>query len=138
METLYDAAPGAEIGLQLHDPLTIWYLITEASHTGEHRITLTDEMDVRIETAGQWTRGMCVVDRRNRKKMPPEAKGDGSNWVDGEKEIEILGDGNEKSKPDDHGGWLGANEGNRVRVAVSSTAVETFGELMVKRIFGTE
>ncbi|KAL1792237.1 hypothetical protein ACET3X_009988 [Alternaria dauci] len=39
-------------GLQLHDPLTIWYALCSTNSAWKFK-----EEDVRVETSGQWTRG---------------------------------------------------------------------------------
>lgn len=113
METLYQSTPSSQIGLQLHDPLTIWYVITKSfTNPG---LEVSESEDIRIETSGQWTRGMCVVDRRSRKKLD-------------EKEIK-------EKKGSDHGRWLSNRAGNRVGRCVGSEWVEGFGGEMVRRIF---
>ena len=48
-------------GLQLHDPLTIWYALCPNNPLWKFK-----EEDVRVETSGQWTRGCTIVDRRGR------------------------------------------------------------------------
>ncbi|KAL6155837.1 hypothetical protein ACJBU6_06034 [Exserohilum turcicum] len=48
-------------GLQLHDPLTIWYALC-----ADHPAWVFKTEDVRVETSGQWTRGCTIVDRRGR------------------------------------------------------------------------
>lgn len=116
METLYSVP---EIGLQLHDPLTIWYLLSR--HRPGLSLKVGAEEDIRVETSGQWTRGMCVVDRRNRKR---------DDGVAMEEEWEEL--------PGDHGNWLNGRSGNRVRRAVESPVVERFERELLKRIFGAE
>ena len=70
--------------------------------------------DIRVECAGQWTRGMCVVDRRLRRKA-----------IDGE---EILGDTD---------GWLNPRKGNRVRRMAGSPGEEVFAHYLLERIFGS-
>ncbi|RDI80954.1 Alpha-amylase A type-3 [Venturia inaequalis] len=64
MESLHQGHTGDDTGLSLHDPLCIWYLLT-LSHP-DLAMTLSGPQDLRVETAGQWTRGMYVVDRRDR------------------------------------------------------------------------
>lgn len=76
----------------------------------------TKEEDVRIETAGQWTRGMCVVDRRNRRRREPS---------DGEGEI-----------PGDTGNWLSANAGNRLGRCIQSPGPDLFAPFLLQRVFG--
>ncbi|KAL9009448.1 MAG: hypothetical protein Q9173_005523 [Seirophora scorigena] len=77
--------------VSMHDPLCIWYAATGETQADEWR--MIEGEDIRIETVGQWTRGMCVVDRRDRKK-----------GREGEKEVE-----------GDMGEWLSWKKGNRER-----------------------
>ncbi|KAI7305631.1 fungal transcriptional regulatory protein [Hortaea werneckii] len=65
VESLQSNVSGDEVGLQLHDPLCVWYCMIKA---GEAGWKVNVDEDIRIETSGQWTRGMCVVDRRSRRK----------------------------------------------------------------------
>jgi inosine-uridine nucleoside N-ribohydrolase len=53
-------------GLELHDPLCVWYMLTRSAPSW--MLAPKAPEDIRVETAGQWTRGMHLVDRRNRKK----------------------------------------------------------------------
>ncbi|KAI9713824.1 MAG: hypothetical protein M1820_000554 [Bogoriella megaspora] len=123
MESLMERLPGADpgdVGLSLHDPLCVWYVLTQGgSRRGQWK--KGGEEDVRVETSGQWTRGMCVVDRRGRREI-----GDGEGEVVGEKG-EVKGD---------HGGWLSRSRGNRVRRVVETPGVEVFAGELLERIFG--
>ncbi|KAK4507703.1 hypothetical protein PRZ48_001438 [Zasmidium cellare] len=110
VESLQRDVSGDEVELDLHDPLCIWYCM--GLNPAEWKI-IEDE-DLRVETAGQWTRGMCVVDRRTRKKRED----------DGEGEV-----------PGDTGNWLGRKSGNRLRRCVGSPGEDLFGGLLLKRIF---
>lgn len=108
MKTLYTG----NFDLALHDPVVIWYVLT-----GGKGWTVGEEVDVRVEATGQWTRGMCVVDRRPKGKVEEGGK---------EKDV-------------DHGGWLHKGKGNRVRVAWEGDEKEgNFGRVMLGRIFGVE
>ncbi|KAI5813198.1 nucleoside hydrolase [Pyronema omphalodes] len=98
--------------LALHDPLCIWYVLT--SETGDW--TINENVDVRVEVNGQWTRGMSVIDKRTK--------------------IKEL-DATKPPKASDSGGWLHAAMGNRVRIAVDLGDRDTFGAEMLKRIFLT-
>ncbi|KAH0538637.1 hypothetical protein FGG08_004774 [Glutinoglossum americanum] len=100
---------GGEVGLSLHDPL--WYILTSTSPTWI--LSPSSPEDVRVECAGQWTRGMCVVDRRLRRKA-----------ADGE---EIIGDTD---------GWLNPRKGNRVRRMAGSPGEDAFAHYLLERIFG--
>jgi inosine-uridine nucleoside N-ribohydrolase len=114
METLYSVP---EVGLQLHDPLTIWYLLVR--NDPKTALKIEEDEDVRVETSGQWTRGMCVVDRRNRKS---------------DKKAKVVQDEWEEL-PGDHGNWLNRGGGNRIAVAVQSPWVETFQRELIRRVF---
>jgi inosine-uridine nucleoside N-ribohydrolase len=111
VESLMEGVSGDSVGLELHDPLCIWYALT---HDDAGWKIKKDE-DIRIETTGQWTRGMTVVDRRGRKKRAPD---------DSEGEI-----------PGDAGNWLSPNAGNRVGRCVQSPGVDLFAPYLLRRIF---
>lgn len=112
VESLMEGVSGDSVGLELHDPLCIWYAITHDDAGWKIKM---DE-DIRIETTGQWTRGMTVVDTRGRKKRAPD---------DGEGEI-----------PGDAGNWLSPNAGNRVGRCVQSPGVDLFAPYLLRRVFG--
>jgi inosine-uridine nucleoside N-ribohydrolase len=107
MATLQTGPPD----LSLHDPLCIWYALTSSEPTW----TLSPESpeDIRVECAGQWTRGMCIVDRRGRLKAK-----------EGE---EVVGDID---------GWLSGGLGNRVGRVVGTPGKDKFGPYLLERIFG--
>lgn len=102
---------GDDSALSLHDPLCIYYALT--ADDPRWKPTATSPEDIRIETTGQWTRGMCVVDRRNRHRE----------------------DGDVES-PSDRGLWLSANAGNRIWRMNHSPCEDRFGEILFERIFG--
>ena len=111
MKEVYTQQQDEEVQFALHDPLCIWYVLTADEEGGW---TFDENVDVRVETDGQWTRGMSVVDQR-------------------QKRVEDL------EKPvlqHDRGVWLHKGYGNRVRIAVDSKYKDTMGEAMVRRIFG--
>ncbi|KAI4729153.1 nucleoside hydrolase [Aureobasidium sp. EXF-10728] len=111
VESLMEDISGDSVGLELHDPLCIWYALTHDDAGWK----IKNDEDIRIETTGQWTRGMTVVDRRGRKKRAPD---------DGEGEI-----------PGDAGNWLSPNAGNRVGRCVQSPGVDLFAPYLLRRIF---
>ncbi len=113
MDNLHTGHEGDSAALSLHDPLCVWYLLTSNSPTWI-RAPKSPE-DIRVETAGQWTRGMCIVDRRNRKRR------------DDNEENEISGD---------IGNWLGKIIGNRIDRMVGSPGEELFAGYLLDRIFG--
>lgn len=112
IESLMEGISGDAVGLELHDPLCIWYALTQADAGWK----IKKNEDIRIETTGQWTRGMTVVDKRNRKKRAPD---------DGEGEI-----------PGDSGNWLSLNAGNRVGRCVQSPGADLFAPYLLRRVFG--
>lgn len=110
IERLEPGQDGMKAKLPLHDPLCVWYALT--ADDIKWKPTPTSPEDIRIETVGQWTRGMCVVDRRNRHKM--------------EKETESH---------DDHGLWLSSKAGNNIIRIEDSPGRDTFGMLLMKKLF---
>lgn len=124
IESLDSGAEGDAISLALHDPLTVFYVLTHP-HTGRTPENWTfaansgEEEDIRVESSGQWTRGMMVVDRRARKKMERPDDGEGG---------EVSGD---------TGNWLSSKLGNRVARATGSGREKDFGKIMFEKILGS-
>jgi inosine-uridine nucleoside N-ribohydrolase len=112
VESLHPEVTGDAVGLQLHDPLCVWYCMED----GNPKWKLVEGEDIRVETSGQWTRGMCVVDRRSRKRRD---------------------DTDESEVPGDTDGWITGGNGNRLNRCVGSPGPDTFGRLLLKRIFGS-
>jgi inosine-uridine nucleoside N-ribohydrolase len=110
LERLHPGHEGAKASLTLHDPVCVWYAMT--ADDPRWKPTVTSPEDIRIETVGQWTRGMCVVDRRNRHKVEDDVE-----------------------SHSDHGLWLSSRAGNRIIRMGSSPGGETFGMLLMKKIF---
>ena len=107
------AKPSETVGLALHDPLCIYYVLNRSSL--DWQFTSGGAEDIRIETTGQWTRGMCVVDRRNRKRM-----------IDNREAGDVPGDA---------GVWLSERAGNRVRRAVGGLGTHELSSSLLNRIF---
>jgi len=101
------------VKLELHDPCCVWYAMDPPSFK---RI----ERDVRVETSGQWTRGVCVVDRRERARM---------------EDADDEGEGELNEKIGDAGAWLG-RRGNRVGISVGTPGFDVFQGVLLERIFG--
>lgn len=122
VESLDEGVSGDTVKLDLHDPLTVWYVIDCAVNPSRWSFAAPDDdlEDIRIETAGQWTRGMMVIDRRPRKKR--DAKPEEEEVREG-----ATGDG---------GSWLINGRGNRVKRCVGSGSEKSFGETLVKTILG--
>ena len=112
VESLHPEVSGDAVGLQLHDPLTIWYCVDDDNPKWK----ILEGEDLRVETAGQWTRGMFVTDKRSRKR-----KDDYDN----------------SAAPGDTDGWLTGGNGNRLNRCVGSPGQDIFGRLLLKRVFGS-
>lgn len=110
VQSLHPEVKGDAVGLQLHDPLCVWYCMADK----DAKWKIIRDEDIRVETSGQWTRGMCVVDRRDRRRKD---------------------DDDEHDVPGDTDGWLRGGSGNRLRRCVDSPGRDLFGPLMLKRIF---
>ncbi|PKS10497.1 hypothetical protein jhhlp_002249 [Lomentospora prolificans] len=119
--------PGIEPGLSLHDPMTIWYLLTQSDPSWKP--TLEPE-DIRVETCGQWSRGKHIVDRRGRKKPESSAV---DKMLDEKVQLDALA---LDEVPGDSQGWLSARKGNRINRMVSSPGEKVFAEYIMQRIFG--
>jgi hypothetical protein len=144
---------GDDVPLSLHDPLVVWSLL--APRGG---IEAAAARDVRVETVGQWTRGMCVVDARG--LAPDHGRADpAAPAVDGAGGVAVERSGGEEApapapalevsaRADDvagehvacgqegEAGWLDGR-GNRVFVVDGVTGWEEgFGGEMLKRIYG--
>lgn len=100
---------GSEPGLSLHDPLCIWYMLLRDDERWAN--SLAKPEDLRVETSGQWTRGMHVIDRRQRSD-------------EGLDEV-----------PGDTMGWLSKSKGNRVNRIVGSPGESAFAEFLMTRLF---
>ncbi|KAH8426061.1 putative nucleoside hydrolase [Aspergillus melleus] len=110
VERLHQGQVGDDVELSLHDPVCVWYALT-ADHDG-WKPSVTSPEDIRVETTGQWTRGLCVVDRRDRHRM----------------------EGEEES-PSDHGLWLSSKHGNRIWRMDQSPVEHNFGEVLLTKLF---
>lgn len=115
METLHHGHEGGSAALSLHDPLCIWYALTAESQI--EGWTVKEGEDIRVETSGQWTRGMCVVDRRDRKMR------DGDDGEGGE-------------IPGDTGDWLSGGRGNRLGRCIGTPGEMALAPFLLDRIFG--
>lgn len=111
IERLHQSHTGDDVDLSLHDPVCVWYAMT----ADDERWTpsANSPEDIRIETTGQWTRGMCVVDGRDRHRM----------------------DEGEEEHSSDHGLWLSAKAGNRIWRMDGSPAENDFGAILLQRVF---
>lgn len=111
VESLREGAAEGTVALELHDPLCIWYCL-RASDEGWEMI---QDEDLRVETSGQWTRGMCVVDGRDRRRR--------------------TADESEGEHPDDHGNWLSERLGNRLGRCIKTPGEDLFAAELLERMF---
>lgn len=117
---------GSEEGLSLHDPLCVWYMLTRDDPAWK---PVSKPEDIRIETCGQWTRGMHVVDRRNRAK-PGEQNTVVETHPEDPLDAMTLDD-----VPGDTMGWLSVRKGNRVNRMLESPGVDLFADVLMQRLF---
>ena len=117
---------GPEPELSLHDPLTVWYAMTRDDPAWKVPPKLED---IRVETSGQWTRGMHVIDRRNRKK-PAEAAAAVTENINEDPAILTVDD-----VPGDDSGWLSVRKGNRINRLIASPGEDIFKDVWMKRVF---
>ncbi|KAI4207461.1 MAG: hypothetical protein LQ349_009845 [Xanthoria aureola] len=112
---------GGGTWVSLHDPVVLWYAV--ATGSGEKEMEGWEVVrgeDIRVETVGQWTRGMCVVDGRDRKKrVEAEAEGEGEEEVEG-----------------DMGDWLSGRKGNRVDRCVGTPGDGVLAGVLLRTVFG--
>lgn len=119
-ESLYHGAAGLGGGatyMCLHDIVCIWYAleIGNGSQRGEGW-KIREAEDIRVETQGQWTRGMCIVDRREMKMLAIDDVGG-----------EVKGD---------TGGWLQRGRGNRLDRCIGTPGEEVLAPLLLDKVFG--
>ncbi|KAF5100844.1 hypothetical protein D0Z00_001113 [Geotrichum galactomycetum] len=110
--------------LEMHDPLALWYAIQKditATADGDNAgssgsapgWSVEPGLDIRVETLGEFTRGMTVHDMRGRTKRSEPTK-------------------------NDFGQWLLASHGNAVTVARESPYQDgEFGRVLLETIFGS-
>ena len=117
-----------EPGLSLHDPLCVWYMIRRDHAAWK----ATQELeDIRIETAGQWTRGMHVSDSRTRVKPSYMSETEVNPNVEDRMETITLDE-----VPGDTMAWLSVKKGNRVRRIIETPGETKFVLDLIKRVFG--
>jgi inosine-uridine nucleoside N-ribohydrolase len=107
------------IELHMHDPLCIYYAMLDDEARNEW--VIERNADVRVECTGTWTRGMTLLDQRERGKRPFEKTLEVSR--DEGTEGEDTADGDYQGVDDDEGGWRGVI-GNRIDIVWASSAAE--------------
>lgn len=114
LESLYHGQEGGSTSIALHDIVCIWYALTATIRPGSWELKRGE--DIRVETQGQWTKGMCVVDGRNMKLLDND---DGESQVSG-----------------DTGGWLSKLRGNRINRCIGTPGARVLAPLLLDTIFG--
>lgn len=116
----YDAMTAEEVkaakpvSLEMHDPLALYYGLTLGHDDHDHQTsgwTIEKDVDIRVETSGEYTMGMTVNDSRQKPK---------------------------RNEPvhNDHGTWLSTAHGNRLNLAVKSPYDGPhFGKLLLNILF---
>ncbi|EFX04280.1 inosine-uridine preferring nucleoside hydrolase [Grosmannia clavigera kw1407] len=122
---------GGELGLSLHDPMCIWYMLQRDDPAWK---PVARPEDIRVETVGQWTRGLHVVDRRGRdrpddKNTNVAAAAITAETVPGGDDLQIG------EVPGDDMGWMSTRRGNRINRIIGSPGVDVFAGYLMKRIF---
>jgi inosine-uridine nucleoside N-ribohydrolase len=117
---------GHDEGLSLHDPLCIWYMLTRDDARWK---TVPKPEDIRIETCGQWTRGMHLVDRRGRAK-PADRDSTVETHPEDPMDAVTVDD-----IPGDTMGWLSPRKGNRINRMVESPGQDIFADVLLEKVF---
>lgn len=117
---------GHDEGLSLHDPLCVWYMMTRDHPAWK---TVPKPEDIRIETAGQWTTGMHVIDKRGRAK-PAEVDSVVQTHPEDPMDAVTLDE-----IPGDHMGWLSVRKGNRINRVIRSPGADAFAGILLDQIF---
>lgn len=103
---------GDTVELGLHDPICAYFALTR-SHSGWKYASEKPE-DIRVDSTGQWTRGMLVTDRRDR------VREEGPH---------------EEETPEDQGLWLNTRAGNRIWRMIESPVGKQLGQVLLKQVF---
>lgn len=132
MEKLHLGHSESSVNVTLHDPLCVWWALEISENDNLQKQDseqdgagngwrLSPPLDIRIETVGQWSRGACVVDRRNRRRN-----------TDSKTEAEER-----EEKTGDIDGWLSSKGGNRVRVCTETPGGDIFPSVLFGTIFAS-
>ncbi|KAI1454142.1 inosine-uridine preferring nucleoside hydrolase [Annulohypoxylon moriforme] len=116
--------PGVEPALALHDPLTVWYILT--SENPGWKLAQNGPEDIRVESVGEWTRGMTVSDKRGLVQT-------GMANLD-EAEISGIAIDPDVEDPGDPLGWISAKRGNRIYRYAASPDANGFASELLRRV----
>lgn len=126
MKSLYQDLSIEKLGLSMHDPACIWYLI---SNHGNESWEEQQGLDIRIETEGRWTRGACIIDRRFRSSATREPNTEANVPLEAGA-IDHDAQEDEIEEESDKGSWLDQKKGNRITLVSrrSCEGQESHGE----------
>jgi inosine-uridine nucleoside N-ribohydrolase len=115
----------ADLGLpdamEMHDPMVVWFAICLAGEPTAAGFE-TKRRWFEVERKGEWTRGMCVVDRRGTDEVPLEIRS--KSGIHGKEEkVGMNGNGEE------------AREGG-VEVVVKTPGTKAFEKMFLERVYG--
>ena len=121
---------GTGLQLALHDPMCVWYVLTSSPNSSWKG----EKEDIRVETTGQWTKGMTLRDERPGRSNPKTTDSFASS-----NEVKVIkrrdSDG---EAPHDRGNWWGRNSGNQVRRMTASPGVTGCAEALMGSLFGQQ
>lgn len=117
---------GEEPGLSLNDPLCVWYMMTRDDPAWKGVVE-----DIRVETTGQWTLGMHVIDQRGEAKAKGQETGDIKTDPEDPLEAVEL----EVDEVAHHKTWSDVRKGNRINRIYESPGAEYFQEYLLKQLF---
>lgn len=63
--------------INVHDALTVWYILSKY----EPGWKVEKNVDIRVETEGEWTKGMTIIDKRGRPKFDEPRLNDWGTWL---------------------------------------------------------
>lgn len=125
-----ESMEGEGAGFCLHDPFTVWYMLL---HDDPVWKTPAQPEDIRVETAGHWTKGMHVVDRRGKKDDSGETVTASEPLKpEPQTEDELVLEGEHV----DHQNWRNPRGGNRVKRIISSPGFDAFKDFWMDRVYG--
>ena len=148
MRSLYTGVSVEQVGLSMHDPACIWYLLNRPTNPtlsggavvaggGEGGVVdlgngweVTTGVDIRMECQGRWSRGSCIVDRRGRQRLVEAEINTHGGDVDRAVVVE------RKKAGDDHVSWLKQGHGNAVDYVSATPGGKAFVADFMPLVFG--
>ena len=99
--------------MEMHDPMVVWFAICLGGNPTADGFETRKRM-FEVERTGEWTRGMCVVDRRGTTEVPLEIR----------------------SKSGIHGEAVHDDSVGGVEVVVKTPGTEAFEKMFLERVYG--